>query len=458
MGKHKGGRLLVLVSILLAMLLLALPAQAQGTVVSIPDATINEGNTVTLDITINDVTDLAAADIWLAYDKDVVTVGGIADGDLGELTAQSIDNPNGVAKMNWFSTTAQTGSFTFASITLHASATSGSCTLDLQVKELTDISLEPILYTDDDGTFTVTKAAAGGGGGGFEPAPPGPPEGTTDVSGMVSEAGVFQEPATALSEDGLCTFTIPEGTVGLTAELEPLTEINILEMDDPPPPPEDAHVIGLTYDFGPDGVIFDPPITLIFSYDPADILEGVAEEDLVIAWYDEAAGEWVELEGCVVDPETNTITAPVSHFTAFGAMFIPTPAAFSLSALEVSPAEVETGGTVTISALVENTGEKAGILRVTLKVNGTAEQVEHVALDAGASTRVSFTTSGDAAGSYAVDVNGLTGSFTVKEKPAPVPVPPTPAKPLNWPLLGGIIAGVVVVGLLIFFLVRRRAY
>jgi len=39
------------------------------------------------------------------------------------------------------------------------------------------------------------------------------------------------------------------------------------------------------------------------------------------------------------------------------------------------------------------------------------------------------------------------------------PTGPAPAKlPVNWPVLGGVIAGVVVVGLLILFLVRRRAY
>lgn len=40
--------------------------------------------------------------------------------------------------------------------------------------------------------------------------------------------------------------------------------------------------------------------------------------------------------------------------------------------------------------------------------------------------------------------------------PPPEEVPPVKA-PINWPLIGGIIAAVVVVGLLIFFLVRRRS-
>ena len=287
------------------------------------------------------------------------------------------------------------------------------------------------------------------------PRPPAPPPGTTDVRGMVSDVGIFTESVAATSEDGLCTLTIPEGTVGLTEELECLTEITIVIMDEPPPPPEAAHVIGLIYDFQPSGATFDPPIELTFSYDPADIPEGVAEEDLVLAYYDEAAGEWIELEG-VVDPVANTITAPVDHFTAFGAMFIPAPAAFSLSDLKVSPAKAEIGSTITISALVENTGEKEGTCRVTLKIDGVVEATKEVTVGAGESETVTFTTSKNVAGSYSVDVNGLSGSFTVKEKPAPATPPVPPVKAPIWPLIGGIIAGVVVLGLLTFFLVRRR--
>ena len=83
------------------------------------------------------------------------------------------------------------------------------------------------------------------------------------------------------------------------------------------------------------------------------------------------------------------------------------------------------------------------------------EETREVTVAAGASETVTFTTSEDKAGTYAVDVNGLTGSFTVKEAAVP-PLPPP--SPVNWPLISGIIAGVVVVGLLIFFLVRRRAH
>ena len=294
-------------------------------------------------------------------------------------------------------------------------------------------------------------------GGGEPPVPPG----TTDVKGMVSTAGVFYMSAIANSEDGICRLTIPAGTVGLTEELEPLTIITMLIMDEPPLPPKADHVIGLVYDFQPSGATFEPPITLTFNYDPGDIPEGIAEEDLVIAYYDKAA-EWVNLEG-TVHPETNTITALVSHFTAFtilGYEVVPEPAAFTPGSLVISLTEVDIGETVNVSLSVANTGGMAGSYKVTLKINGVVDATQYVTVGPGASETVTFTTSRDVAGSYPIDVNGLSGSFTVREKPAPAPAPAPPEvkPPVNRPLLGGIIAGVIVVGLLIFFLIRRRAY
>jgi len=76
-----------------------------------------------------------------------------------------------------------------------------------------------------------------------------------------------------------------------------------------------------------------------------------------------------------------------------------------------------------------------------------------VTVTANFTQEVTFSVTKDTVDTYAVDVNRLTGSFMVKEKPEEV-VPPG----FNWPLIGGIIGGAIVVGLLIFLLVRRGAY
>lgn len=140
----------------------------------------------------------------------------------------------------------------------------------------------------------------------------------TDVSDVVNDEGVFTAEVTAESEGGKAELVIEEGVIALTEEGEPLSELWIIETDkEPPAPPADAKIVGLTVELGPDGATFDPPITLTSTYDPGEIPDWVSEEDLVIATWDENAGEWVELEGGTVDTVNNTISAPVSHFSRY---------------------------------------------------------------------------------------------------------------------------------------------
>jgi len=214
-----------------------------------------------------------------------------------------------------------------------------------------------------------------------------------EESFRISHSGEILETIEVTSEDGMLTLTIPDGTIALDEDGTRLGSLEVTIDESPPDPPEDAYIIGLAYNFSPAGATFDPPITMEYTYDPADIPEGVAEEDLVLAFYDEVAGEWIELV-CVVDTVNNTITASVSHFTTFAIIGAVTPPEEE----EVVPPEEE---------------------------EIVPPEEEEVVLP-----------------------------------PEEEVVPPeevAPAKPpVNWPVLGGIIGGVIVVGLLIFFLVRRR--
>jgi len=301
-------------------------------------------------------------------------------------------------------------------------------------------------------TTTPTPPPPGGGGGGAPPPPPAPPlpPGTIDVSGFVSADGTFTETVVIESVDGECELTINEGTTGLSGEGDPLVEIAVTEMQYPPAPPENSHIIGLTYDLGPEGATFDPAITLTWSYDPDTLPEGVTEENMVLAYYDKDAGEWVELPS-TVDTVNRTITASVSHFTTFAIIaraVPPEPATFSLSNLSIQPAEVQPKEAVTITVLVANTGGIEGSYTVELEIEGVKETEKKVTVAAGDSRSVSFTVSREDAGSYSVVVGELSGSFTLVALPAP-PVAPA----LNWPLLGGAVAAVW--GLLSFLGSRR---
>ena len=160
------------------------------------------------------------------------------------------------------------------------------------------------------------------------------------------------------------------------------------------------------------------------------------------------------------DSAGNLAVSDEDTFTTLGEA----PAAvFSASDLSISPSEVNIGETVTISVLVANTGNAAGDYEVTLKINDVAEAEKDVTVAAGASEKVTFTRAKDEAGSYSVVVDELSGSFTVAVAPPPEAAPPSEVAPpevealINWPLIGGIIAAVIVVGSVTFILVRRRA-
>jgi len=214
-----------------------------------------------------------------------------------------------------------------------------------------------------------------------------------ESSFLVDEDGEVQSTIEATSEDGKLTITIPEGTTALDEDGNPLTTLEADVDPNPPDPPEDANVIGLAYDFGPDGATFKPPITITWSYDPDDLPDDVDEKDLVVAFYDEAKGEWVEFE-CEVDTVNNVITVSVPHFTCFAVfgrvtppVLAPAPPAPPAPAPPVPPAP----------------------------------------------------------------------PAVVAPPEAPPVVPPAVVAPaVNWPLIGGSIAAGIVVVLLIYFLWWRR--
>lgn len=311
--------------------------------------------------------------------------------------------------------------------------------------------------------------------------------GVTDLSNLVDENGVFIENIITGSVDGLCKLSIDKYVRGLTKDEEPLKEISILTIAQPPPPPADTKIIGSVYDLGPEGATFEPHTTLTITYDKSLIPSGVDEKKLVLAMWDKNTSKWVVLKDCKVDTITHIVSAPVNHFTNFTILAYIRPAAFTATNLTISPAEVNIGENVTISATVANTGDLAGSHKASLKIDDVATDSKMVTLAGGATQRVTFTTAKDIAGSYRVNVNGSSGTFTVRPAPVlstpptspppapsppappapptlptpltppqPAPAPPAPlVKPINWWLIGGIIAGYAIVAMIILRVARR---
>ena len=171
---------------------------------------------------------------------------------------------------------------------------------------------------------------------------PTPVPGELNLGGGIDGSGVVQQEMELTSENGMAWVEIAEGTIVLSAEGIPLETMEVKAVDEPPAAPA-AHIIGLAYDLGPDGATFDPPLTIALEYDPSSLPEGIAEENLVIAYFDVETGEWVELDS-VVDTQTNTVTAQVSHLTLFTVLGSPppTPTATQTPQVTATPAPTVT--------------------------------------------------------------------------------------------------------------------
>lgn len=252
----------------------------------------------------------------------------------------------------------------------------------------------------------TTGSSGGGGGGG------GPVTTTVSLTGLsgtltVNSSGVVQSTASLTSADGKLTIDIPSGTTLKNAAGNPFSSITLTIPPDVPAAPEGSIAVG-AFDLKPDGAVFNPPITLILTYDESDLPEGVNEEGLVIAWWDGA--QWVTQESSV-DAEAKTVSVQVSHFTIFAILAEepapPTPAPTPVPAPVTTPAP-----------------EPAPTPEPTPATEPAATP----------------------------EPTTPTPTLT----PAPAPSPEAPPSGPNWGLIFGIIAAVAVITGLGVFMVRRR--
>ena len=286
-------------------------------------------------------------------------------------------------------------------------------------------------------TPTPTPPSGGGiSGGGVVVSP----AGTTYLTEYMDSQGLLFMDAVAESPAGQVTLYLPEGTTAMNKYGQPLRSISIKENTLLLDQPADGEFVCLAYDIGPNGATFNPPVRLSFRYSDAQVPEGVTEENMVFAlWQDD---KWVELEDCVIDTVNNIATATISHLSIYTVMAHTSPARFAVTDLTVTPAEIYSGKTITISTNIVNTGDLTGSLEVILYINGMESQTQAITVNGKASQVLSFNVVSGPAGEYVLDINGSSRTYTVREPegsvaeiPTPVPSPePVPVvEPTNEP-------------------------
>jgi hypothetical protein len=199
-------------------------------------------------------------------------------------------------------------------------------------------------------------APAAPGGGSYEPARI-PSPGSTDISSSVASDGRFLYDVSVVAEDGRIALMIPADTVGLGSDLKRLTEIIINTVENIPSLPEGDAPVGPAYDIGPDGAVFEPGIQLTWYYSEDDLPQGFSENNLAIAWYDEATGEWLYFES-EVHPDGNYVTGPVTHFSLYALVAI-SPEEQQVAA-GTGEQEEETAGTAEESTAEEESAPLTG--------------------------------------------------------------------------------------------------
>jgi hypothetical protein len=171
-----------------------------------------------------------------------------------------------------------------------------------------------------------------------------------DVKGGTGTAtietdGTVKGTITVNSPDSDITLTIPDGTRVLVGSCVP-TRITIMPDNDPPAPPTDQNIIGIPYECLPEGITFNPPVTLTWTYDPAALPEGTDPTRLQVAYFNPATQQW-EAVTSVVDPTTHTIKATISHFSTYAV---------------IAPATTNTTPLPTAATTTDSTGVNIGLI------------------------------------------------------------------------------------------------
>lgn len=158
----------------------------------------------------------------------------------------------------------------------------------------------------------------------LRPAPPTPMTAPAEFTGTgslpVGPTGGVGGTVIIRADDLSGYLTIDAGVVARDASGRPVETVSIVGVPVAAIPspgnisPLDHPAARYAYDCAPDGITFNPAITLTFTLtaDEWDLCGGQAQA----AWFNSMSGEWEVIAG-VADADKRTITIPVSHFSTY---------------------------------------------------------------------------------------------------------------------------------------------
>jgi hypothetical protein len=290
----------------------------------------------------------------------------------------------------------------------------------------------------------------------------------------LDNTGALKDINQVVSENGRVILYLPKSTKVVDSLGNIVKSLSYTPVPSPPVAPSLAAIVFVA-DLGPSGAKFAPPISLAIRFDPKELPNGVKTSDLYLAFWD--GTNWKSMPG-IVDVGSSTLKANVDHFTQFAVIgsLKPTPSSpvageLVISKVTVSSAEYRPGETVIIDAAVTNTGNVMSQGDVILNINRVRESSEHVNLAPNETAQIRFTLNKSNPGVYAIDVNGVPGSFIVNEltptqsaglaptsTSTPGKVPAATLLRTNWTILVPVLVIVFVLSVILTRILWKRLF
>ena len=273
----------------------------------------------------------------------------------------------------------------------------------------------------------------------------------------------------AYSPDNTHLLEIKAGTLAFDSEGNAVTHIIIRQAGEQQLP-LNVVLAGEAYDITPSGTAFDQDISLSLGFGVEDLPEefisiGMAFYQPDLGWRhldtvrNQVAGaenltsEFAHLTVFAILVEVSGETAEIDSPTDGPGPQPPAAASFVLSNLSITASESKTwkgltfisryGEDAEIGLDVTNNGGQTGAYQVFLLLNGARVDTVTVNLTPGETQQVLFNVTGNEPGIYTVEVGELTGEFESRSW-------------INWWLMSGFAAALIVIGWLAFFLIRRQ--
>jgi len=428
--------LTILLVVSLTVLVPGIASAAGNAVVSVaaPAGVLDPGEQFTIGISVVPNNAIAGMQFDLSFNPAIVTVDGIAEGNLLNHGGAStyfnngqIDNVAGTitgvfgAIISPGQTVATAG--TFAVITMTAGTAGGTSPLTLSNVIIGDPNSQSLPVSIVNGTINITATTpspppsggndVGGGGGGGG----GGAEGVTNLRGLNETTGEMLEDIIATDMDLQVELHINKGTNVKNKYGQALTSLSIAPIEESQAANTGSVIIGQSYDIEPGGATFDGSANLVFRYSNSELPAGVSINNLYIALWDPDTMTWTDLGG-VVDADAGTVSVPINHLSTYALMAHNRPASLITTNFVLTPDEVNPGETVTASIEIKNQGDLTGTYQANLILDNAAVQNRTVTLNGGSSETIVFNIILDTVGEHRVSIGGLAATFDVKKPPA----------------------------------------